>query len=164
VINLDKIKSHLTSERSLYLSTILGASLFCFILGFFYPHKQDTPIYPIQFTEEINPYVPYITILGKKENVLSLETGPLGIRIENGSEILSAPAHTAFSLTVANELVNDAKNNLSTPCAFVASATGKYLYAGDSAKGKNISKGKRCFASREEGEKANLTFYETKSK
>lgn len=164
MINLDKIKSHLTSERSLYLSTILGASLFCFILGFFYPHGQDIPIYPIQFTEEINPYVPYIKILGKKEKVLSLETGQLGIRIENGSEILSAPAQTAFSITIANDLVTDIGNNLSTPCSYVASSTGKYLYEGDSAKGKNLGKGKKCFTSLEEGQKAGLTLYETKSK
>lgn len=103
--------------------------------------------------------------MGLTNNELQIETKDHSLRIENGEDILNAPANTAFTVPVANVIASaSASENTENinSCAFAAAKTGKYIYPSDSTQAQRLSTGKRCFSSIAEGEKAGLTLWQKK--
>ncbi|MFN7160594.1 MAG: hypothetical protein ACK4NC_03220 [Candidatus Gracilibacteria bacterium] len=154
--------SHL--PRILVITSICATLVFGFFCGSFYANMKEVPSYPIQFIDDINPYVPYLKILGLENNQLQIETKDHSIRIENGEDILNAPANTPFTVPIANILASsDSPAALpASSCAYAAAKTGKYLYSAESTQAQRLSASKRCFASIAEGEKAGLVLWEKK--
>lgn len=159
----NRIKNILASPKLLLILSICLSTILGFTSGnLFAKSFESSPSHPIQFTDEINPYVPYLRILGIKEKELVLETTHTGLRIENGEEILSAPQASTFRISIPEYQETLPQNSLQAPCPYVASATGKYVYESASPRAARISKGKRCFTDLSEAEKLGLTLWKEK--
>lgn len=147
----------------IFLTTgILITLIFGFLCGFHYGGMKELPSHPIQFVDDINPYVPYMKILGLTNNELQIETTAHSLRIENGESILTAPPESSFTIPIAHVIATTATSNVAAPCAYAAAKTGKYLYPAESSQAKRLSDSKRCFTSIEEGEKAGLSLWKSK--
>lgn len=157
-------KSYSLQARIILACSICITAVFGFLGGIAYRSRIDIPYHPIQFIDDINPYIPYLKILSLTEHKLSIETTDHTIRIENGENIYNAPPNSPFTLTVATVLAeeNTSSSTENATCSFVAGKTGKYLYSAESTQAKKLSSSKRCFANLAEGEKAGLILWNKK--
>lgn len=95
---------------------------------------------------EINPEVPYLTIQGMHDNSLVMSTRSHPIRIEYEGTAYNAPSDSTFQLYLSSTgtTIPEEGDALNTPCLFVASESGKYVYEAGSSQASRI-KNKVCF-------------------
>lgn len=153
---------HSFSTRAILVSSICMTAILGFFGGVTYGTRKDVPYHPIQFIDDINPYVPYIKISNITDRELSLETLDHSLRIENGKNIHNAPPNTTFTVPINVTLSSAQSSPQKATCNFVAAKTGKYLYPADSTQAKKLSSTKRCFSSSVEGEKEGLILWDKK--
>ncbi len=150
-------------KQKLFIGTaciiLLGVS---FASGALFSSSEKTTQNPLQFTQETNPGVPFLTIHGINQQQLVMSTKEIPIRIMYGDTAYNAPSNSEFQLYLSSTGATIPEGDpelLNTPCIYIGAKTGKYIYEAESSQAARIKNGK-CFATIADGEEAGYTLYD----